>query len=531
MLNIAKDMAERQGLNPDLYYEAQVIDNNDPTHNCRVRARVPVLFNGIPDAHLPWATAFFDHEDGAGPGSGTAYVPRIGTKVLIKFQMGQESSPIWSGYPVDDTTQLQEMLHNYPDRKVHRLANKALVVVDTRSNEVFIRNPGDTRVYIEGNLELTVNGNVTEKINGNRSSFVQGDSLEVVSGNRVVNVGGASTESVAGAVSAVGGSTRHVSTTGAATTVVGGSSSLSVSGEDSYNVGGTHTRNASIIQDNSAGPTTTGPDAVATAPEAPDLSQWIGIDGGAEGAFLKGFSPQASALDVATSLGEDMDGPANAATQDAYKRAGTPLNATGTGSATANKASPTASSTGAPTPAKALPASCAAFADKTSFASTMKLSDNFTLGDVSTSAVLERSAVRAQSGLALAQIVCNLKGLAVNMLDPIMDKFGRPSINCGFRPATASYGSPTGWHLKGCAADIQWPGISDAEYYARAVWIKDNLPFCEIILEYGGQRPWIHVAFHAESLSTSNFKTRTGVPSTYSRGILALGNRPGVGGA
>ncbi len=160
----------------------------------------------------------------------------------------------------------------------------------------------------------------------------------------------------------------------------------------------------------------------------------------------------------------------------------------------------------------------------------MQLSPSFNLGDLSTNAVLERAAVVAQAGLTAAQIVCNLKGLAINMLEPILARYGRPTVNCGFRPATASYGSPTGWHLKGAAADIQWPGISDTEYFERAKWIKDTLPFCEIILEYGGNRPWIHVAFQASALSTSNFKTRVAVPSTYAPGILALKNVPKQGG-
>lgn len=530
MLNITSDMAKAQGLDKNRLYAAQVVDNNDPTGRCRVRARVAVIMDGWPDAHLPWAIPLFDSQDGAGPGSGTQYVPKVGTKVTLQFQDGKETLPVWSGYCVDTTTVLQEMAHNYPNRKVARLQNKALVVIDTVSNEVFLRNPGSTRIYIEGDCQLTVQGDMVEHIAGNRSSFVDGDSIEVVKGNRSVFVGGADVQAVVGDITSSTGANRSTSTGGTNAEAIGGSSSFSVGGSDSYQVAGDHARNASMINDNSGGPSPSAPTAPPAAPAAPDLSSWTGIDGGAPGAFLKGFSPDATPLDVASSIGEDMEGPLSPEAKAAFAKAGIKLNAAGDGVEGAPAAKPSATDDKNPPPATALPESCASFASKTEFSPTMQLSANFTLGDLTTKALLERSPAKAQAGLTLAQVVCNLKGLAENMLDPITKKFGRPNINCGFRPSNASYGSPTGWHLKGCAADLQWGGISDAEYYERAVWVKDNLPFCEVILEYGGNRPWLHVAFSASSLSTSNFKTRVGVPSKYAKGILKLTNRPGVGG-
>lgn len=324
MLNISRDMASRQGLNQDFAYEAVVIDNDDPEHLCRVRARVPLLFNGIEDKHLPWAIPSFAHGDGAGPGSGTAYVPKKGTKVVLRFQEGKETSPTWEGYPVDKKSKLQEMEHNYPDRKVFRMQNKALIVIDTRSNELFLRNPGDTRIYIDGNVELTVNGNVTESITGNRSTFVKGDSLEVIRGNRttfvtgnsIEAIGGDLTQTVTGAVNygvkgsstivIKGNSNRSVtgnsislvsgnsldSTVGNSSKVTGGNGLISVSGTDSYQVGGTHSRNAGTIFDNGAAPSPVTPsNAQAPAepqatPETPDLSKWTGIDGGAVGVVV-----------------------------------------------------------------------------------------------------------------------------------------------------------------------------------------------------------------------------------------------------
>jgi uncharacterized Zn-binding protein involved in type VI secretion len=121
-----------------------------------------------------------------------------------------------------------------------------------------------------------------------------------------------------------------------------------------------------------------------------------------------------------------------------------------------------------------------------------RLSPNFTLGDLSSKAVVSRAAVRAQNGLSKPEMVCNLKALAENVLEPLVAKYGRRSliVTSGFRP-----GSNGSQHTKGQAADIQFAGISDAEYWERAQWIQKNLRYDQFILEYLGNRPWFHLSW------------------------------------
>ena len=124
----------------------------------------------------------------------------------------------------------------------------------------------------------------------------------------------------------------------------------------------------------------------------------------------------------------------------------------------------------------------------------LQLSPNFTLADLSYGAALESARVRAQSGLSAPEIVCNLKALAENTLEGIAAQVGRNTmlITSAWRPAK-NYNSQ---HHTGQATDIQFPGFTNQQIYDVAIFIKENLPFDQLILEYGPRRPWIHVSFN-----------------------------------
>lgn len=98
------------------------------------------------------------------------------------------------------------------------------------------------------------------------------------------------------------------------------------------------------------------------------------------------------------------------------------------------------------------------------------------------------------NGLTAGQIVANLKLLAVNVLDRIKDKYPNALITNTFRSNKGE-----GQHGLGQAADIQFLPRPFSQYYDIAIWIKDNIPFDQLILEYGtgrnGYTCWIHVSY------------------------------------
>lgn len=164
------------------------------------------------------------------------------------------------------------------------------------------------------------------------------------------------------------------------------------------------------------------------------------------------------------------------------------------------------------------------------FPDTAQLSKSFNLGDL-TSRVIDTAyqyVLRDQGGMSKYDIVSNLKSLAVNVLDVVNEKYPNMVVNDAFRPTTdflmdvadnnpvtkmlniigesASDGvsshinSLTPFNM-GQAANIHFKGLSDSEYYDAAQWIKNNVAFDQMRLEYttlGSATPWITLTHNPE---------------------------------
>lgn len=149
-----------------------------------------------------------------------------------------------------------------------------------------------------------------------------------------------------------------------------------------------------------------------------------------------------------------------------------------------------------------------------------QLSPNFTLGDLSINTVLSKYNVRAQAGFSYQDIICNLQALAEHIGEPLSTKYGRNNmiITSGFRP-----GSGSSQHHRGQAFDIQYLSFTNTQVFQVAEYIRDNLPFDQLILEYGGNRPWIHCSYNRAGnrpvTQFNKFGTRVG-PGNYIWGVL-----------
>jgi uncharacterized Zn-binding protein involved in type VI secretion len=149
-----------------------------------------------------------------------------------------------------------------------------------------------------------------------------------------------------------------------------------------------------------------------------------------------------------------------------------------------------------------------------------QLSSNYTLGDLSINTVLSKRRVIAQNGLTVQDIVCNLQAWAENIGESLSTEFGRDEmiITSGFR-----IGPGRSQHDKGQACDLQYPNLDNQGIYNIAIWIRDTIPFDQLILEYGGRNPWIHVSFNREGnrpIGTYNkFGTRIS-PGNYVWGTI-----------
>ncbi|MEB3230825.1 MAG: D-Ala-D-Ala carboxypeptidase family metallohydrolase [Leptolyngbyaceae bacterium] len=121
------------------------------------------------------------------------------------------------------------------------------------------------------------------------------------------------------------------------------------------------------------------------------------------------------------------------------------------------------------------------------------LSRNFTVEELTRSEAADRLGL---SNAPNAEEIANLRRLACKVLQPARDALGPLQITSGFRSAAVNNavgGVPNSDHRLGYAADVVPINVGTRTF---AEWIVRNVPFDQIILEYGTlQNPsWIHVS-------------------------------------
>jgi hypothetical protein len=146
----------------------------------------------------------------------------------------------------------------------------------------------------------------------------------------------------------------------------------------------------------------------------------------------------------------------------------------------------------------------------------IQLTPNFTVGKLSSFARETPHRVKAQRGLEVGEIVCNLKRVAENCLEPLYARYGTLRINSGFRDVNNT-SNPNSRHCLGEAIDVRVgaeghfgltreSGESQrdfinrlrAKYHEEAAWVAANVPYDQFILETlttGTNIPWWHISF------------------------------------
>jgi uncharacterized Zn-binding protein involved in type VI secretion len=104
--------------------------------------------------------------------------------------------------------------------------------------------------------------------------------------------------------------------------------------------------------------------------------------------------------------------------------------------------------------------------------------------------------IKAQYDLTVPQILTNLANLAKNVYEPIKARYPRVIVTNTFRQGPPGAKSQQGQHGRGQAMDLVFPGLSTNQYYDVAVWIRDNLPFDQLLQEKAGSKIWIHVSYY-----------------------------------
>jgi len=154
----------------------------------------------------------------------------------------------------------------------------------------------------------------------------------------------------------------------------------------------------------------------------------------------------------------------------------------------------------------------------------MNLSANFSLHEMCKSETAIRMGHDNTPG---EQEIENLRLLCEKVLQPVRDHYGKGvKVNSAFRsPAVnqATGGSKTSDHCKGMAADIEIPGVANAEL---AQWIMDNLEYTQLILEFYTQgipdSGWVHVSYDPNLLKKQELTAvKVAGKTTYLPGLVA----------
>ena len=114
-----------------------------------------------------------------------------------------------------------------------------------------------------------------------------------------------------------------------------------------------------------------------------------------------------------------------------------------------------------------------------------------------------------------------LKLVAVNILEPVRERYGAFTPSSGFRcqKLNSAIGSnANSQHTKGEAVDFELVGVDN---YNLACWCQDNLKFDQLILECYDGSPhsgWVHISYIEN-------KNRSQVLTISSKGIFEGLNR------
>lgn len=129
----------------------------------------------------------------------------------------------------------------------------------------------------------------------------------------------------------------------------------------------------------------------------------------------------------------------------------------------------------------------------------MRLSKNFSMAEYTKSQTAQRRGIdNTPQGEHLDAAVA----LFENVVQKVRDHFGPTVLNSGYRCPElneAVGGSSRSQHCKGEAADIEVPGVANADV---AEWIVENCDFDQVILEFHTKgipdSGWVHVSYKSE---------------------------------
>ena len=173
-----------------------------------------------------------------------------------------------------------------------------------------------------------------------------------------------------------------------------------------------------------------------------------------------------------------------------------------------------------------VPADCSDIeAYQGTFPGSFQLSPNFTLAQVTTDTLVSHYQLRPSQNLTEKQIVCNLRLLCLNIIEPLYTRYGSNfTINSCFRYDARSQ------HGEGKAVDISFKNLTtEQQWWDRSLELKDAVNYDQLIYE-AELSIWWHISWNNGGYSVSrpnlvnrhNTLTKARHSSTYVAGIQRI---------
>jgi zinc D-Ala-D-Ala carboxypeptidase len=151
------------------------------------------------------------------------------------------------------------------------------------------------------------------------------------------------------------------------------------------------------------------------------------------------------------------------------------------------------------------------------FPGSFQLSPNFTLAELTTDTLVSDYVLRPQRNLTTTEIVCNLRALCVNVLEPLLAKYGSTlRINSGFR-----HGSGSSQHYVGEAVDVSFTDVRTSDQVTnRAQEMVSLVTFDDFIVEQN-MSIWFHFSYKQSGENRKQVRTKPR-GNTYYAGIVKI---------
>jgi predicted chitinase len=387
--------------------------------------------------------------------------------------------------------------------QVNRITGDGYTIID-KNGYIYIK--GACTITAEGATNIFVNADANIKVAGLTQIDLLNDAAINVAGNLDMNVAGTfqvkcndfTLETTGDSVDISSATGVNIQGEDAINVKSGAEVNVQGGGDISLNAGGNVAADAGGIIDLANGSAADADDAAKT-----DLGDPPAVGSPENNVFKTLEVPTRNMEDEAAfETPEDNASPEGqaASKREIVGEKSTPENTTASESATTP-----------PNNVKPQGANCDLIYTTNTFPSAFRLSPNVTVGNMIAGSHILQGQQALGKMMSIQEIVCNMKGLAENCIEPIMGLAGGKGgiiITSGFRQnGVVANSSATSQHPAGQAFDFQLTGkINDAQaMYDFVQKVAATVPYDQLILEYrdpgvnGNNRKvricWIHCSF------------------------------------